>query len=103
MANEKRTTKRGRKRMDMVKKIAKNIGVIVLAIAVLFVASLVAGLCATPFEHAPYVGLIVQCLVAIVATLALAWLVSTKILKVAPIGNCVAGSGASILCIRTSW
>ena len=81
MANEKRTTKRGRKRMEMVKKIAKNIGVIVLAIAVLFVASLVAGLCATPFEHAPYVGLIVQCLVAIVATLALAWLVSTKILK----------------------
>jgi len=56
MANEKRTTKRGRKRMEMVKKIAKNIGVIVLAIAVLFVASLVAGLCATPFEQAPYVG-----------------------------------------------
>ena len=64
-------------------KILKNIGVIALAIFVFLVGQLVQGLFYKFFSDY-YLKIIIPCIARIIVTVVLAWIVSSKILKLSP-------------------
>ena len=64
-------------------KILKNIGVIALAIFVFLVGQLVQGLFYKFFSDY-YLQIIIPCIARIIVTVVLAWIVSSKILKLSP-------------------
>ena len=69
--------------MNVLKIIGKNIGVIILAIAVLLIGIVVGDLGRNLFSDY-YLKLIVSCVLRVAATMALAGFVSAKLLKISP-------------------
>lgn len=67
--------------MDVIKKIGKNIGVVVLAVLVFVIGTLIDSVCKS-FLSNYYLNLIIPTLLRIAVTIVLAWLLSAKILKI---------------------
>lgn len=69
--------------MNVLKIIGKNIGAIILAIAVLLIGVVVGDLGRNLFSDY-YLKLMVSCVLRVASTMALAWFVSVKLLKISP-------------------
>ena len=69
--------------MNALKTVGKNIGVIILAIAVLLIGVVVGDLGRNLFSDY-YLKLMVSCVLRVASTMALAWFVSAKLLKISP-------------------
>ena len=67
--------------MEKIKVIGKNIGVIILSIMVLVIGALAESLVKQGLSN-QYLSLIIPALVRIAVTIVLAWLVSSKLLKI---------------------
>ena len=87
-----------REKMNMLIKILKNIGVIVLAIALFVFVSIPGNLLVSVFTN-EYLQLIIPSIVSILVTFGLVWFVSGKLLKIDCNRCCFTGFDSSVLCV----